>query len=323
MLGVVIYVAAIVSRLAESASRQIVLVGDVSTDDRLIPVSTPAPSGTCSPSAAQWRRMGIGNGNAQNWSLCSSLLWPFGNPPPSPLHSFRLHWVMGPLTPARKNKKAQQLPRGARVCVCVCVCVCLNFSFDVLLQQHQSFVCSCYCHGTLWITILFRCDGLHFCRLSSETVSKWIAWTCRKERMKKKHVNFSVEILRSHYECPFPRPIPRMNRRGLGILETRRNKIQHYHLTCPAVCLHTHPPDLIVLPVKNFWPSQGLKSAGARSFQVWPASVSLPLFQRLCFPASVSTPSTALLGLLIFLISCSCICTLPLDLFAPVLIPAS
>ena len=31
----------------------------------------------------------------------------------------------------------------------------------------------------------------------------------------------------------------------------------HYHLTSPAVCPHIHPPDLFVLPLKNFWPSQG------------------------------------------------------------------
>ena len=30
----------------------------------------------------------------------------------------------------------------------------------------------------------------------------------------------------------------------------------HYHLTSPAVCPHTHPPDLSVLPLKNFSPSQ-------------------------------------------------------------------
>ena len=31
----------------------------------------------------------------------------------------------------------------------------------------------------------------------------------------------------------------------------------HYHLTPPAVCPHTHPPGLFVLPLRNLWPSQG------------------------------------------------------------------
>ena len=33
--------------------------------------------------------------------------------------------------------------------------------------------------------------------------------------------------------------------------------VAHYHLTSPAVCPHSHPPDLFVLPLKNFWPSRG------------------------------------------------------------------